>query len=121
MKRLIVLFVCGWMLMAGCSSDNKIPADVLPPDKMKVMVWEMMLADQLVLQEPDRYRGKNAELYGQIFSIHGTDKKSFYQSMAFYEGRPDLLKALMDSVNNFGAEKRNDLYRSKPAEPNKEH
>ncbi len=121
MKRLIILFFFGLMFLAGCSSDNKIPGDVIPPGKMKVMVWEFMLADQLVLQEPDKYKGKNAELYSKVLSIHETDKKTFYQSLAFYEGRPDLLKALMDSVNTYGAEKRNDLYRSKSDRPNTEH
>ena len=87
----------------GCIRDNKVPKDVIPQNQMRKIMWDLMRADAYVTDfvMKDSTRDKKAEsakLYEKVFDIHFTTREIFKKSLAFYESRPDLFKAISDSL-----------------------
>jgi hypothetical protein len=122
---------CFWIIFSvACSGKEKgIPEGVIPPAKMKVIVWDMIKAEQYALEQEDStilkgsIKDKTTELYQQVFEIHQIDKNTFYKSFGYYEGRPDLLKALLDSISVYANTSRGKLFnrfRKPPLKPEEE-
>ena len=89
----------------GCKKDNKIPKDIIPQNEMRKIMWDLMRADAYVADfimkdsTCDR-KAESAILYQEIFDIHSTNLETFKKSLEFYESRPDLFKAISDSLRN---------------------
>jgi hypothetical protein len=43
-------------------------------------------------------KAESAILYEKIFDIHSTTQETFKKSLVFYQNRPDLFKAISDSL-----------------------
>ena len=89
----------------GCSQKNKVPAGVLSPQKMRTVIWDLMRADEyinnyLVNKNTAELKTERTILYEQIFRLHAVDQKKFQKSLSFYQGRPDLLKVIADSLRS---------------------
>ena len=96
-------FIILVILLFGCIKDNKIPKDVIPQNQMRKIMWDLMRADAYVVDfvMKDSTCDKKAEsatLYEKIFDIHSTTGETFKKSLAFYQSRPDLFKAISDSL-----------------------
>ena len=88
----------------GCMQNNKLPHDILPQEKMRNVIWDLMRADEytgnFIMKDTTRNRKtESAKLYEQIFRIHEITHEQFKKSLMFYESRPDLLKSITDSLN----------------------
>ena len=99
------LFIILIILTFGCIQDKKIPKDILPQNEMRKIMWDLMRADAYVADfiMKDSTRNQKAEsaiLYEKIFDIHATSREAFKKSLAFYESRPDLFKAISDSLRS---------------------
>ena len=97
------LFISLIILTFGCIQDKKIPKDVLPQNEMRKIMWDLMRADAYVADFIMKDSTKNQKeesviLYEKIFAIHSTTSETFKKSIAFYESRPDLFKAISDSL-----------------------
>jgi len=97
------LFIIPVILTVGCIRDKKIPKDVLPQNEMRKIMWDLMRADAYVADFIMKDSTKNQKeesviLYEKIFAIHSTTRETFQKSIAFYESRPDLFKAISDSL-----------------------
>jgi hypothetical protein len=93
------------MFNFGCIQDKKIPKDVLPQNEMRKIMWDLMRADayvaDFIMKDSTRnQKEESAVLYEKIFDIHSTTRETFKKSLAFYEGRPDLFKAISDSLRS---------------------
>ncbi len=94
------------VIATGCGG-KKQPDGILPKDKMTAVMWDMMLADQYLSDNvfnKDTSLNRAAEsvkLYQQVFYIHKTSKDEFYKSLAHYQSRPDDLRQLFDSLENW--------------------
>ena len=87
----------------ACIRDNKIPKDVIPQNQMRKIMWDLMRADAYVSafimkDSTKNQKAESAILYEKIFDIHSTTRETFKKSLAFYESRPDLFKAISDSL-----------------------
>ena len=87
----------------GCIQDKKIPKDVLPQNEMRKVMWDLMRADAYVStfimkDSTKNQKTESAILYEKIFDIHSTTQEVFKKSLAFYQERPDLFKAISDSL-----------------------
>ena len=87
----------------GCIQDKKIPKDVLPQNEMRKVMWDLMRADAYVStfimkDSTKNQKTESAILYEKIFDIHSTTQEAFKKSLAFYQERPDLFKAISDSL-----------------------
>ena len=97
------LFIILIILTFGCIQDKKIPKDVLPQNEMRRIMWDLMRADAYVStfimkDSTKNPKAESAVLYEKIFGIHSTTRETFKKSLAFYESRPDLFKAISDSL-----------------------
>ena len=96
---LIILII----LTIGCIQDKKIPKDILSQNEMRKIMWDLMRADAYVSNfimkdSTKNQKAESAILYEKIFDIHSTTRENFKKSLAFYESRPDLFKAISDSL-----------------------
>lgn len=87
----------------ACSPKAKVPKDVLPPKVMHSVLWDMIRADELAQQlnsedtSANRF-SKNVPYYQTVLKVHKVTEKQFKQSLAFYEKHPDLMKVVLDLV-----------------------
>lgn len=101
MMKLIVFFI-GIFLFSACT-QNKMPADVLPQPQMQAVLWDMMRADEFIINYASKDSGYNKteqslRLYNQVYSIHKTTKDQFKKSLAYYNRQPELFKIILDSL-----------------------
>ena len=101
--RLLVCVV--FIFLAGCG--EKMPADIIRPEKMKQVQWDLMQADEMA----DYYKAldttypadqKRKEHYAQILKIHAISQEQLDKTIDYYTARPALLKELLDSVQKLG-------------------
>lgn len=108
----MLFFLMLLLQFPGCRGKDDIPSDVLPPQKMRKVMWEIFQADYYAEQFVRRDSSRNAVLESagmqeQIFRRHGVSRKEYEESYRFYTGHPDLMKALMDSITASGEHQRN--------------
>ena len=89
---------------------------------MKPVIWEMLQADYYTNQfvRTDSTRNPQREMAAmqeQIFRRHGISRTEYEKSYAYYSGKPDLMKALMDSVTATGEHERNLLMQKRNRMP----
>jgi len=94
----ILLFI----YLLSCSEKRQVN-DILPEDKMREVMWDLMRADQYVTAFllKDSTHNKKAEsikLYEEIFQIHKITREQFKTSFDYYSSRPDLLRPILDSL-----------------------
>src|SRR6187431_1102254 len=99
------LFISLIILNFGCVQDKKIPKDVLPQNEMRKIMWDLMRADAYVSafimkDSTKNQKAESAILYEKIFDIHSTTQETFKKSLVFYQNRPDLFKAISDSLKS---------------------
>lgn len=105
MKKFILILVLP-VLFFSCAKKNSIPADVLPPEKMEAIMWDMMRADQFLTdyvfsKDPQKDKDKESVvLYKKILSIHQVSKDEFQRSITYYKNHPKQLAVVLDSIQN---------------------
>ena len=96
---LIILIILNF----ACIRDNEVPKDVIPQNQMRKVMWDLMRADayvnDFIMKDStlDK-KAESAKLYEKIFDIHSTTRETFKKSLVFYQSRPDLFKAISDSL-----------------------
>ena len=87
----------------ACGRSSQ-PKGGIPIDKMKVVVLQLMKADEhfsrvSAVDSTWRIQKKNLVFYQQIFDLNKVDRAQFYKQIEYLEGNPVEFKILMDSVN----------------------
>ncbi|HEU4858790.1 MAG TPA: DUF4296 domain-containing protein [Chitinophagaceae bacterium] len=116
----ILLFFILTIFFSACVRNNKIPKGIIAQNEMRELMWDLMRADayisEFVMKDSSRnQKAESAILYEQIFTIHSTTAEIFKRSLAFYQNRPDLLKAITDSLRS--DEKKAQEYRPRYKRP----
>jgi hypothetical protein len=91
------------LIFAACSNKPEVPKNILPPEKMEAVSWDLVRADGLLSSTAAADTitpalDKRTQLYGEVLRIHGVTKETFRQSLQFYENRPDLLKIVFTKM-----------------------
>ncbi len=99
----IIFVLAGLVLINSCNSKNKLPADVLKPDKMRAVLWDVIKADVFTAEFIKKDSSKNTaaenlKLQQQIFAIHKISKADFYRSYDYYKTHTEIFKQVMDSM-----------------------
>lgn len=99
MKFFSILFL---FFFFSCASKTTVPNGIIPVKEMTGLLWDVFSADALAnyrypLDSLKRF-DTSVVLYQQIAKAHGTTQQQFKKSMQFYEGRPDLLQLIIDSL-----------------------
>ena len=102
----LLLFTC--IVFACACTGSGVPNNIIPPDQMKLVLFDMVRADEFANNYIANDTSKNKQqetyvLYEQVFKIHKVDKARFYKSFSYYQQHPDKNKELYDSVNALAA------------------
>lgn len=99
MKRFIPLL---FLALSACKPDMpSIPSEVLPVDKMKVILADMHIADAVAETKALGGASEGAltqEYYGRIYQLHKVTPSQFTASMKFYESHPVWLNKLYEEI-----------------------
>ena len=104
MRNLVYFLSCLVLLFFSCKDNNKLPKNVLPEDKMREVLWDMMNAGQylssyvLTKDSIDKI-GESTKIYGQVLQMHAVSKEVFEKSYAYYREHPELMKVILDSLS----------------------
>lgn len=104
MRKWIFIFF-SLMIIGACAGKKKKPSGVLSQDKMRAVVWDMMRADQYLMNyvfikdTSDNKKEKSIQLYTQILSLHDISKDQFQKSLTYYRSQPELIQSIMDSIS----------------------
>ena len=98
MRLLLLLSV----FILSCSGES-IPKDVLPQEKMTAVLYDIILADEWIdftRMHDSTYLNfsKRTAVYDSVFQVHAIKRDQYKKSINYYQGRPDLLKEILDSV-----------------------
>jgi len=103
-QRIIYPLLFAFVCFVSCNSGT--PKNVLPVSTMKVVMFDMLKADEwyarklagdtLMLRIKD-----DIPLYEQVFAIHKLTKKEFFDSYHYYEAHPIAYKELIDSLETY--------------------
>ncbi len=99
MKRFVPLL---FLALYACKPDMpSIPKEVLPVDKMKVILADMHIADAVAETKALGGASEGAltqEYYGRIYQLHQVTSEQFTNSMKFYESHPVWLNKLYEEI-----------------------
>lgn len=115
MRKIACIILAGcFIVVMGCS-HKATDRDPLPIETMKLIVWDLMKADEwhLLRISKDttlRKTKENIRLFEQVFLVHGITKDRFYNSYRYYEAHPLQMKILIDSVNEFSTRERSRVF-----------
>jgi hypothetical protein len=119
MNRLLLVCLSAlvWCL-AGCTDKDKIPAGVLPKEKMQKVLWDVIQAERFretfIRDSSKDLKAETFKLYAQVFAIHKVTKDEFAKSYKFYMSRPDIAREMFDSLATKANRTREDMYKPKP-------
>jgi uncharacterized protein DUF4296 len=110
-----LLFVLSISVFLACSSgDNKIPKDVLPVNKMKLIIWDLTQAGAYAnfLEDKDTSSKRLNTMYmAEVLKMYNISKEDFFKSFKFYQSDPSLNKVLFDSVSAYAQRQRAEMYK----------
>jgi hypothetical protein len=99
----LLTFFAFFVALASCTNRDKIPDDILKPEKMETVLWDYIQADVYVTDHfgRDSTRDKNlenAKLQLRVFEKHRITKDQFYKSYRYYVDHPQLMRTTIDSI-----------------------
>jgi hypothetical protein len=107
-------------LISACSNRTGIPKDIIPPDSMRLIMKDIIIAgeysEQYIAKDstrPDKMKASQ-ELFDEVFKVHHTSREKVRESLSFYESRPDLNKKIFDSLAADANRRKTELYLPKP-------
>lgn len=108
MRRRIYLVCILTIYLFACKSNKKI----LPINEMKMVMWDMLLADnwyaQTALKDSTAQKTKkNVVLYQEVFNRNGITKEQFYTSYNYYQTHTKEMTILLDSLEAYGTRVKN--------------
>src|SRR5689334_7133766 len=101
--RHVLLFALA-IIVVSCHHSEEIPKDVLPMDKMKTVLWDLLTAGQFlttyVLPKDTVDKTATSErIYGEVFQVNHITREEFEKSFTFYKQHPEYMLPLLDSLN----------------------
>ena len=98
--RKICIVLCLFIL--SCQ-DKEQPKNMVPFDKMKVVLYQLMKADEYYTRNVSadttmQLEKKNIQFYKQIFELNKVDRNDFYETLTYLQKKPIEFKVLMDSA-----------------------
>ena len=98
-----IYIIISIVLLSSCTQENKKDAEI-PLDKMKVVVWQLMKADEYFTRKSFadsnwKNTRRNVQFYQQVFDLNKVDRVQFYKQINYLETHPVEFKVLMDSVS----------------------
>jgi hypothetical protein len=116
MNKYLFCLIFFFAFAACTTEDTRVPKDILPADKMKIIVWDMMQAGAYAsyLKEQDSsIKSLNTAYLAEVLKLHNISKADFFKSFNFYQAHPILNQQLFDSVSAYGQRQKMEMYKSR--------
>jgi Leucine-rich repeat (LRR) protein len=102
MRKAIIYFFTAICLLS-CKSSDRVPKNIIKPEKMKSILWDVMRAQSLAQETAAKdttlsVATQTKILSQKVFEIHKTDSVRFAQSYNWYVKHPETLKLIFDSL-----------------------
>lgn len=96
MKSPLIYFIL--LLLASCSAPA--PKDILPEDKLVVIITDLQLADAAYKLKmlPDVYTNQPEKYFLEILANHQVDSSTYHKSMRYYAEDPARLRKIYEKV-----------------------
>lgn len=100
MRLACIILAC--FVLGSCKTD-KVPKDVLAPEKMQAVFWDYIRADVFAKEYLSADSTKNAEkenarLQQLVFDKHKVSKSTFYKSYDYYLHHETVLTGMLDTM-----------------------
>lgn len=97
MKKILLAGLLLFVL-SGCKS--KIPKDVIPPDQMSKILYDIHVVDGYinVMPSQDSARKVASAYYKGIYKKFGIDSASYTHSMNFYQKNPEVMSEMYATI-----------------------
>ena len=99
-----ILIFCGVLFfLYSCSGKQSVPSDILLPEKMKNIVWDILEAQSITneISARDSSIDKQASLNWltrEAFRLNQTDSVNYSKSYNWYVAHPEIMKIFLDSL-----------------------
>ncbi len=102
MRVCFYLFIS--ITLISCYTVDKRPSDVIKPNEMQSILWDVMraqtLASETLLKDSTLNVAVETKILSKkVFQIHKTDSANFTKSYNWYLKHPDRLKLIFDSLH----------------------
>jgi Domain of unknown function (DUF4296) len=116
--RTLVLF-CTCFILFSCGSKNSIPSGIIKPEKMQLVLWDIMRADALAAERVKKDSNKNTSrqntlLQKNIFAYYEISREKYTRSIEFYKSHPSIMRVLLDSLTLKVQKERPEIYHTEP-------
>jgi len=96
-------FITILFFLIGCNSPKEKTADIIAPDKMKLVFWDYLRANEYAFEILNKNKSLNdtlvnIQLQNLIFNHYKISKVEFYNSYAYYSKNSNLLVPILDSM-----------------------
>ena len=87
----------------GCHSPKKKSAGIISPEKMKMVLWDYLRANEYAFEIAKKDTTQNdttlnIHLQNLIFKQHKISRETFYKSYSYYTNNSNLLVPILDSM-----------------------
>ena len=91
------------MALAACGSGDRLPDNVLPPERMAPVLKQMIAADEWVnwrveQQQPIDANAERIHRYRAALRAAGISEEQFRTSFAYYKAHPKMLGLIFDTL-----------------------
>jgi len=91
------------LLVVSCKEPERRPADVLPPERMIVVLRQLMTADEWVSLQAEQNPAlpvldSSIALYNTVLRAEELSQEQFRRSFRWYQTQPAQMQALLDSL-----------------------
>ena len=112
-KCLFVLCLSCFAL--ACGGDKPGKNGVLPVNKMKLVMWDIMQVDEyagtfLVKDSNLNIPVTSGKMYQKVFGLHHVSEQEFSSSFNFYRSHPEYFRILLDSLSAYGNRERDSAF-----------
>lgn len=92
-----------YILILFCSCKESVPSEIIAPQKMQNILWDVVRADAfsrhiITTDSSKSLADENMKLANKIFQVHNITEQQFEKSYFYYTQYPDKLKAILDSL-----------------------
>jgi len=99
-KYFSIMILC---FFVGCNSPKEKTADIISPEKMKLVFWDYLRANEYAFEiiKKDKTQNDttlNIHLQNLIFKQYKISRETFYRSYSYYTNNSNLLVPILDSM-----------------------
>jgi len=94
-------FLCICLLLIGIGGCKPgIPSDIIQPDKMGDVLYDIHMADGFIatIPDPDSAKNTSAAYYKGIYKRFEIDSALYTRSMNYYYDHPDVLNVMYEKI-----------------------